>query len=94
MELLKLSYIAHGFSLALRDKPLLNCNIEAWPLGPVVANMYYDYRKQGSRNIETIESESSTLDDQEEEIIEVVIEKYKDKTAYELSDLTHDEGTP
>lgn len=36
MQLQKLTYIAHGYYLALTGKPLLNECVSAWKYGPVI----------------------------------------------------------
>ena len=102
MELLKLSYIAHGYSLAVLDYPLIDCPIEAWPLGPVPVDMYHYFRRLGIDIKEKAANElflndspdNEITDPDEKNIIDTVIEKYKNATAYELSGLTHNEGTP
>lgn len=47
LQLVKLVYIAHGFHLALRDKPLIDEAVEAWRYGPVVRSVYREAKKYG-----------------------------------------------
>lgn len=50
LGLLKRVYIAHGFSLALLDKPLLNerfDKVEAWRYGPVIPSVYHTFKHHG-----------------------------------------------
>ena len=47
MSLLKLTYIAHGWYLESRNEPLFPNHIEAWQYGPVVPEVYRDFRRQG-----------------------------------------------
>ena len=46
MQLLKLSYISHGFTLALLDKPLADEYAEAWRFGPVFPSIYHEFKKK------------------------------------------------
>ena len=43
--LMKLVYIAHGWTLALIDRPLVSDQIEAWRYGPVIPGIYHDFRE-------------------------------------------------
>ena len=38
----KLVYIAHGRTLALTDRPLINDRIEAWKCGPIIPVLYHE----------------------------------------------------
>ena len=51
MELLKLSYISHGFTLAITDKQLFSDRVEAWKYGPVIPTMYNDFSHYGGDKI-------------------------------------------
>lgn len=44
LKLQKLMYIAQGIHLALYDKPLLKEEIEAWQHGPVVRELYNEFK--------------------------------------------------
>ena len=41
MQIQKLAYFAHAFTLALYDRPLTNQRFEAWRYGPVSSAIYY-----------------------------------------------------
>lgn len=48
LGLMKRVYIAHGFSLALQDKGLLDPRfdrVEAWKLGPVIPSVYHSFKQ-------------------------------------------------
>ena len=51
MQLIKLSYIAHGWTLAILDNPLFKDIVEAWRYGPVVPDIYHRYKKFGYSRI-------------------------------------------
>ena len=44
MQVLKLSYIAHGFKLGLTEKPLSNELVQAWKFGPVFSSVYHKFK--------------------------------------------------
>jgi uncharacterized phage-associated protein len=47
----KLVYFAHGWHLAWRGEPLILDSIEAWQYGPVVRNLYNQFKRFGSDKI-------------------------------------------
>ena len=47
MQLIKLTYIAHGFSLAIKNRPLLDESVEAWRYGPVIPSLYRKLKSYG-----------------------------------------------
>src|SRR5262245_28802202 len=51
MQLIKLVYIADGWSLALRGKPLSKEDPQAWQYGPVYPTVYNAVRKYGSQPV-------------------------------------------
>lgn len=101
MQVLKLTYIAHGWSLAILNAPLIKDPVQAWRHGPVIPNLYRALKKYGSRNIDEfiydphsgakIEAEFTSGQDM---VITTIYEVYSDLHAFQLSDLTHKPGTP
>lgn len=94
MKVQKLVYLAHGFSLALRNQLLINERIEAWPYGPVVPSLYYAFRHYRSRSI-TEEAKTALeleLDSVTENLLSQVWAKYGGRNAIDLSMLTHEPG--
>ncbi|WP_184090282.1 type II toxin-antitoxin system antitoxin SocA domain-containing protein [Sphingomonas xinjiangensis] len=51
MQLLRLVYIAHGWSLGLLNEPLVNEEPEAWQHKPVFPAVYRAFRKFGAGGI-------------------------------------------
>ena len=51
LQVIKLTYIAHGYSLALLDEALIEEDVEAWKYGPVVPSVYHAAKKYGGRKI-------------------------------------------
>lgn len=100
MQLLKLVYIAHGWSLALLRAPLVDEEPEAWQHGPVFPSIYREFRRFGSQPIVAnsiaefgIES-TPKLSDQQRAVIHSVVQSYGDMHAFSLSRITHEPGTP
>lgn len=55
LKLMKLVYIAHGYILALLDKPTDGAKlekVEAWQYGPVFPSVYYSFKQYGGKPID------------------------------------------
>src|SRR5260221_6924311 len=98
MKLIKLVYIAHGWSLALLPRPLISKNVQAWKYGPVIESLYHGFKHRGNTAIPKTDAESlpppSDLDPQTIVLLEKVWEAYGGLTGIHLSSLTHQPGTP
>lgn len=93
MKLQKLVYLSHGWSLALRGKPLVETPFEAWANGPVSRELFRNHRKAYSVSGWPY-GDASHLADDEALIVQAVIANYGALTGRELSELTHVNGTP
>jgi uncharacterized phage-associated protein len=51
MKLQKLIYYAHGWHLALTNRPLLDRPVEAWQYGPVLPDVYRAFERFGAQPI-------------------------------------------
>src|ERR1700738_4990459 len=51
MKLIKTVFIAHGFYLATKDKPLINEFVQAWKYGPVIDSVYHEFKGLGHKSI-------------------------------------------
>ena len=97
MQLQKLVYIAHGYSLALLGRPLFSDNVHAWEFGPVVPTLYKPLRKYGAGFVtEPVLTADSPVREESEEmsIIRSVWNAYGRYSGPQLSAITHQEGTP
>lgn len=54
MQVQKLTYFAHGWHLAIEDKPLIDEQVEAWAFGPVIPSLYRDFRHYGNQPIDEL----------------------------------------
>lgn len=54
MQLQKLTYIAHGWTLALLNQPLAADEVQAWDYGPVFPDLYDHAKYFGSKPIDRL----------------------------------------
>jgi uncharacterized phage-associated protein len=95
LQVIKLVYIAHGYMLALYQRPLITDAIEAWKYGPVIPRLYHALKQYGAGSItEPIPGGSDELDEDERDVIKQVYEAYGHLTGIQLSQMTHQRGTP
>jgi uncharacterized phage-associated protein len=97
MKLIKLTYIAHGWALAVLDRDLFGNKIEAWQYGPVIPDLYHATKKYGKNEIPlSIVGDSNiiSLDQDTVDFLKDVYGKYGNFSAIHLSNLTHQSGTP
>ena len=101
MKLIKLVYIAHGWTLAILNKPLTDQAPEAWQHGPVYRDVYNAFRGSGWSVLTDTAKDSRTgtehlaaLTPEEESVVDEVLDAYGKFHAFELSARTHKVGTP
>ena len=54
LRLMKLTYIAHGFMLAILERSAFNPRfdwVEAWKYGPVIPSVYHSFKRYGNNPI-------------------------------------------
>lgn len=95
MHVIKLVYLCHGWMLGICERPLIVESAEAWRYGPVVPTVYHAYKSFGGEAIETVPRDrSKEFDEEQIELMEAVLDAYRDHTALALSAITHQPGTP
>lgn len=104
MQLQKLVYISHGWSLVRFDESLTIDRPEAWRLGPVYRLLWNRLQYAGNYAITTSIPEdeilpypgavTGQLKDQSKALIHRIHKSYGGLSAFQLSALTHQEGTP
>jgi uncharacterized phage-associated protein len=88
LKLQKLLYYAQGFNLALYDEPLFPESIEAWTHGPVVPEVYHEYKDFGSNAIPIPSNvDFSKYDQQTRELLDEVYSVYGQFSAWKLLSL-------
>jgi uncharacterized phage-associated protein len=91
LKLQKLLYYAQAWSLVLREKPLFSEAIEAWVSGPVVREVWDEYKACKYHDIPQPDRESIEFSKDEIEVLEEVWEAYGELSARQLRELTHSE---
>ncbi|MCF0236632.1 MAG: DUF4065 domain-containing protein [Bacteroidaceae bacterium] len=108
LRLMKLVYFAHGFSIALFNRSLLDERfdvVEAWRYGPVIPSVYHTFKYLKNAPV-TPEHYAVTIDasgqfhtpilqdEDAEKVARYVLDRYKGYTDSDLVTLTHQDGTP
>lgn len=93
MQLQKLTYIAHGLSLAGYNTPLLNQPVAAWKFGPVIPSLYHEFKCYRSDYI-TPRPFSINMPQHDVNLLNLVVDTYGTLSGVRLSELTHMPGTP
>lgn len=102
MQLLKLVYLSHGWSLAHRDTPLVAQSPQAWQYGPVYPHIYKSLNKFGGRPISERITDKVTglpiypvdMSERQIRVVDAVLKSYGSKHAFELSNITHMKDGP
>lgn len=95
MHVIKLTYLCHGWMLGIFQQPLIAEAAEAWRYGPVVPTVYRLYKSFGGDPIETVPKDRSTeFDEKQTELMDAVLHAYRSYSAWSLSAITHQPGTP
>jgi uncharacterized phage-associated protein len=92
LKLQKVLYYIQGNFLCKYDKPCFNNTIEAWKHGPVVPDVYFEYNGYTNGPILSVKSSNIILEQDHKEIIDTVLEKCKNSSAWDLVAQTHQES--
>ena len=100
MKLQKLMFFAQSWYLKSTDVPLFEGDFERWQYGPVLPEIYHEFKKFGSKNIDEFGSsmwnEFHKIDRFDYQVIEFlnqIIDTYGAYTGTELSWITHQPET-
>lgn len=108
MKLQKLIYYAHAWHLAFLEKPLIKEEIQAWKFGPVIPDIYFEFKEFGNSHITSqatellfsekgLELAAPTVSSDDKNaltLIQEVIRIYGHYSPIQLSNLTHSDGEP
>jgi uncharacterized phage-associated protein len=110
LKIIKLVYIAHGWHLGLTGAPLINEPPQAWRYGPVIPSLYRSLKSYGNEPVRNPLTEFTSTDPldwvlEERDValpndprtvafLQSVWDAYGRLSAMQLSELTHQPGTP
>ena len=104
MQIQKLTYISHGWSLIMHDHNLTIDSPEAWRFGPVYRLLWDALKYAGNYPITTLISDSVVIpyagamtgawSVEDKDLLKEVHRVYGKLGAFKLSRLTHQKGTP
>jgi uncharacterized phage-associated protein len=99
MAIQKLVYFAHGWMLAVYGRPLISQLIQAWDYGPVIVDLYREFKHFGDLPITQLAKDvhlriQKYRDPAVADLLNQTWETYKHFTAIQLSNMTHVRGSP
>lgn len=105
MKMYKIVFFCHGWYLATYDKPLISEEFEAWEFGPVSRILRDQFKSWGENNInqpaEKLILETGELIpypvnllESDKNFISAIFRSYSHLSAFDLSDMTHEKGSP
>jgi len=97
MQLIKLTYVAHGYMLAATGAPLLDESVEAWQYGPVVPSVYHalkGFRSAVVAHVPGAFPNNNSINHSEKRILDFVAGRYGRYDGITLSSATHRDDTP
>ncbi|HET7230009.1 MAG TPA: type II toxin-antitoxin system antitoxin SocA domain-containing protein [Longimicrobium sp.] len=90
LKLQKLLYYAQAWTVALLGRPLFREPVEAWAHGPVVDNVYQQYKGHGFNSLPAVRK-TVEVAPEERVLLEDVLAVYGEHSATFLEALTHSE---
>lgn len=99
MKLIKLTYIAYGWYLALSDgEQLVNEEPQAWDLGPVLPTLYHSLKQYGGSKVKdpipVKRDNKDKITDEDADFLDFIWRNYGEHSGVELSAITHTKGSP
>ncbi len=92
MHVQKLLYYVQGLSLAYRDAPMFEDEIQAWRHGPVVASVYPVFSCYGGNPVPGSEATPVSIRQEDRGFIRTVWDSYRGHSVFALSQMTHEEA--
>ncbi len=93
LKMQKLLYYAQGFHLALFNEPLFPEKVMAWQYGPVVEEVYQDYREFSEGAIPVPRRmNTKVFDEDTKDFLKEIYQVYGQFSALRLMQLTHSES--
>ena len=85
-------YFIQAEFLVRNGEPCFFERIEAWPFGPVVSNVYHEYKTFGSSNIYSNLSNFYDIAEEDRNIIKDIVKACNRFSATQLVELTHNQA--
>lgn len=91
LKLQKILYFVQAEFLVVRNQPCFAEEIEAWDFGPVVPEVYQEYKIFGGANIPVIERSLGPviISSDDQELINGIVDECAQYSASTLVDITH-----
>ncbi len=99
LQVIKMTYLCHGWMLGLYHRPMSKQAVEAWRYGPVIPVVYHAVKRYGRDPVLTLIRipwlrGANVFDPLEEDLIDQVFDVYGDFSGIDLSMMTHAQGSP
>jgi len=104
MKLIKMTFFAHAWSLAIFGRPLCSETVQAWRYGPVFPYLYNTLAGAGYKGAQIInkplpamfsdEPAMANFEPAERQLMEKVVDRYGQYSSFDLSRITHIPGSP
>lgn len=92
LKLQKLLYYSQGFHLAMYNEKLFSEDIYAWEHGPVVKDLWYEYKDFSSSPIPVPDDiDFRIYTENQKELLQEIYSVYGQFSAWRLRDMTHEE---
>ena len=95
----KMVYFAHGWTMGYTDNPLITQEVEMWPYGPIIRELYEAYRVQHVIVSDFLTDKKGKLytadmTDREKEIVDSVFKEYSPLPSYKLTNIVQSAFSP
>ena len=95
----KMVYFAHGWTLGHTELPLITQEVEMWPYGPMIRELYEAYREQGVIVNDLLVDKkgnvyTADLTEKEKEIVDSVYTEYSPLESYRLTNIVQSAFSP
>ena len=103
LELIKFTFLAHGWSYVHLEERLVGEPVEAWPYGPVFRSLYNVLKHWGGEPVQEVprstrerfsKDKVRNLNKKERDLIKSIYNSYKEYGGPRLITLTHKRGSP
>ncbi len=95
LDVIKLTFLSHGWYLGAYGVPLITEAIVAWPYGPVIHSIYDHFKSFDENPIRVhVQDNSALMNARQRAMIDATLESYKDFDSWALSGITHQKGSP